>query len=84
MKTKNRSLLSRMCKCYSKTPDSCARVQQNEEEESSTGLTVFDEVFFFRVLSTGGERSFRRERRLCCANVDGSNVYVFGRVCVRF
>ncbi|XP_006624750.1 hexokinase type 2 isoform X2 [Apis dorsata] len=42
MKTKNRSLFSRMCKCYGK--ESHAQVQDQIEEEPSTVTKVSDEI----------------------------------------
>lgn len=52
MKTKNRSLFSRMCKCYGK--ESHAQVQQIEEEPS-TVTKVSDEVtlLFVKVIVGG-------------------------------
>lgn len=76
MKTKNRSLFSRMCKCYGK--ESHAQVQQQIEEEPSTVAKVSDEVtLLFVQVIVGGTL---RDVGLCRANVDELNMYVRGFV----
>lgn len=48
MKTKNRSLFSRMCKCYGRKSESRARVHQTEDESTAVPK-LSDEVTISRV-----------------------------------
>lgn len=57
MKTKNRSLFSKICKCYSKKLPNVAAVQT---EDDAPGLTVFDDPYIidevtFDTVSVNGD-----------------------------
>ena len=75
MKTKNRSLFSRMCKCYGKK--SHAQVQQIEEEPSTVAKVSDEVTLLFVQVIVGGTL---RDVGLCRASVDELNMYVRGFV----